>query len=163
MKALAGPAILIYTLTLTFATVDWVMSITPEWFSSIYGVMFAIGHGLTIFAFSIIFVCWLAKMSPMKEFIGTKQLHDLGKLQFAFVVLWAYIELSQFIIIWSANLGEETPWLLDRATPFFQPISFMVVIGQFAIPFFILLKPANQTAVRPAAQGVHVAAVRPHC
>jgi len=90
-------------------------------------------------AASIIMVVWLSKWQPMKDELATKNLHDLGKLLFAFVVLWAYIELSQFIIIWSANLPEEIPWLMNRSQGGIKLMSFLLVMFQFAVPFLILL------------------------
>jgi hypothetical protein len=139
MKALSGPAIILYILALTGAAVDWSMSITPEWFSSIYGVMFAIGQGLTVLGFCCIMMVWLSKLQPLKTSFTVKQQHDLGKLLFAFVVLWAYIEVSQLIIIWSGNLPEETPWYINRMSGPLTPLTIFVFLFHFFVPFALLL------------------------
>ena len=139
MKFLAGPALLIYVLAMTVAAIDWVMSLEPTWFSSIYGVMFCIGQGITILAFNIVFLTWLAKFEPMKSALKVNRLHDLGNLQFAFIILWAYIELSQFIIIWSAGLPEEITWYMNRSRNGFEYVSAALVLLQFVFPFLLLI------------------------
>jgi len=139
MKFLAGPALLTYVLTMTMASVDWVMSLEPAWFSSIYGAMFFIGQGLTTMAFTIVFVVWLSKFQPMKTELRVNRLHDLGNLQFAFIILWAYMEVSQFIIIWSAGLPEEITWYMNRSRHGFEYVSTALVMLQFFIPFFVLI------------------------
>ncbi|MFT5123722.1 MAG: hypothetical protein ACI9TH_000628 [Kiritimatiellia bacterium] len=139
MKCLAGPALLIYVLTMTVASVDWVMSLEPGWFSSIYGAMFFIGQGLSTMAFTIVFVIWLSKYQPMKTELKVNRLHDLGNLQFAFIILWAYMEVSQFIIIWSAGLPEEITWFMNRSRNGFEYVSTALVMMQFFIPFFVLI------------------------
>ena len=139
LKFIAGPGLLLFSLTVTVASIDWVMSIEPTWFSSIFGVMFMIGQGLTIWALSILVVTYLARFQPMKEALNLKSQHNLGNLMFAFVILWAYIELSQFIIIWSANLPEEIPWYMNRSDGGFRYMSIFLVMFQFAIPFLLLL------------------------
>jgi hypothetical protein len=139
MKFLAGPALLIYVLAMTVAAIDWVMSLEPTWFSSIYGVMFCIGQGITILAFNIVFITWLAKFEPMKSALQVNRLHDIGNLQFAFIILWAYIELSQFIIIWSANLPEEITWYMNRSRNGFQYVTAALIFLQFVFPFLLLI------------------------
>lgn len=139
MKFWAGPCIILAGMAMTFASFDWAMSMRPEWFSSIYGVIFLIGQGLETMAFSIIMVCWLSQWQPIKGFLSQKRLHNLGNLMFAFVILWAYTNLAQFIIIWSANLPEEVTWYMNRAGSPFTFISAFLVIFHFALPFLILL------------------------
>jgi len=157
MKFLAGPALLIYVLAMTVAAVDWVMSLEPTWFSSIFGVMFCIGQGITILAFNIIFITWLAQFEPMKSALKVNRLHDIGNLQFAFIILWAYIELSQFIIIWSANLPEEITWYMNRSRNGFEYVSTALVLLQFVIPFLLLLSRGTKrvaSTVRKIAMGI---------
>lgn len=139
MRFLAGPGLLVYLLTLTFASVDWVSSLEPMWFSSIYGVIFFVGQLLTILAFSLTLLVWLSQWEPIKTSLTTDRLHNVGKLQFAAVVLWAYMEVSQFIIIWSADLPEEITWFMNRAYGPFKTLTVVIVLAQFVLPFLILL------------------------
>lgn len=139
MKAWAGPALLTYVLLFSFFAFDWMMSMEPEWFSSIYGVIWLIGQGVSTFAFCLIMVCWLAQASPIKENLPADRLHNIGNLQFAFVIIWTYVNVAQFIIIWSANLPEETPWYLNRGYGMFQGLTIFLFLFQFVVPFLILL------------------------
>jgi len=132
--------IALYVLTMTFAAVDWGMSLEPHWFSAIYGGIFVIGQGLTTFAFMIMMVGLLANRKPLSQILVTKQFHDLGNLLFAFTILWTYFSLSQFLIMWSGNLPEETPWYLRRQQPGWNELAVFIVLFQFAIPFFLLLQ-----------------------
>src|SRR5262245_47664422 len=114
LEIISGPGLVVFIMTATFAAIDWVMSLDPHWFSTIYGILFIIGHGLSTLAFAIIVVYLLSKHQPLAEVISPRQFHDLGTLMFAFVMLWAYISFSQFLIIWSGNLPEEIPWYVHR-------------------------------------------------
>ena len=105
---------LVYALTMTFAMVDWTMSVNAHWFSTIWGMLYAGGQGLSAFAFGIIVLLMLAQSAPLNRVSTPHHFHDLGKLLFAFLMLWAYLSFSQFLIIWSANLPEEIPHYLDR-------------------------------------------------
>ena len=138
-RFLAGPLALIYVLTVTFWSVDVVMSLEPMWFSSIFGVMFACGHMLTILTFGILFLLFLSRWEPIKSELTVERQHDLGKLLFAFVIFWAYVEVSQYLIYWHANLPEEVVWYANRSTKFYQPVSLVLVMSQFVIPFLVLL------------------------
>jgi len=139
MRFIAGPMALIYVLTVTIASVDWIMALEPAWFSSIFGVMMAAGHMLTMLSFGIVFLTFLAQWEPVKRSFTLERQHDLGKLLFAFVVFWTYIELSQFIIYWHANLPEEITWYMNRQTGGFNGLSWLLFMSQFAIPFLVLL------------------------
>lgn len=144
MRFIAGPLALIYVLTVTIGSVDWVMSLEPAWFSSIFGVMLAAGHMLSMLTFGIIFVTWLSKWEPMKTAFTLKRQHDLGKLLFAFVIFWTYIELSQFIIYWHANLPEEITWYMNRQVGGYNFLSWMLMLSQFAIPFLVLISQGTK-------------------
>jgi len=146
MKFLAGPALLLYSITLTGAAVDWVMSIEPMWFSSIFGVIFFVGQFLTILSFSLVFLVWLSKFEPIKSSLTPDRLHSLGKLQFAAVILWAYMEVSQFIIIWSTDLPEEITWYMNRAYGPFKILTAVLVLAQFFLPFLLLLNRHSKRA-----------------
>jgi hypothetical protein len=144
MRFMAGPMALIYILTVTIASVDWIMSLEPAWFSSIFGVMTASGHMLTMLTFGIVFLNWLSKWEPIKTAFTAKRQHDLGKLLFAFVVFWTYIQLSQFIIYWHANLPEEITWYMNRQVGGFNGVSWILIMSQFVIPFLVLLSRSTK-------------------
>src|SRR5688572_14964873 len=123
LRSLAGPAIGLYVISMTLAAVDWAMSLEPHWFSTLYGLYFVVGQGLTTFAFAILLSAWLAPREAFARWLTADHFHDLGKLLFAFVLLWAYLAYSQYLIIWSANLAEETPWYLNRSSHGWQVLA----------------------------------------
>lgn len=144
MKWIAGPVALFHFLFMTGAAIDWGMSLEPVWFSSIYGVMFVIGQVLSILGLSILVLGWLSDCQPFKSTLTHDRMHSLGKLQFAFIVFWTYVELSQFVIIYAANLPEENTWYINRAgAPGFNSpyalLTFGLVCMQFVLPFLVLL------------------------
>lgn len=139
MQMLGGPILVAYVLTVTFASIDWVMSLDPHWFSTIYGVIFVVAQALGTLAFAIVVVARLAPYEPLAGKISEKQFHDLGTLLLAFVMLWAYVAFSQFLIIWSANLPEEIPWYIHRMHGGWGVIGVALVILHFALPFVLLL------------------------
>jgi hypothetical protein len=136
---LSGPGLVVFGITLTLASVDWIMSVDPHWFSTIYGFMMVAGSGLAGLAFIILTVFTLMREAPMAGVMQEKHLHDLGKLTFAFVMLYAYLAFSQFLIIWSANLPEEIPWYLRRYQGGWQVFFLLLTFGHFVVPFAILL------------------------
>lgn len=138
-RNLSGPGMVLYVITMTFAAFDWGMSLEPHWYSAIYGVVFMIGQGLATFAFVIMIGALIAKRKPFSELAATKLYHDLGNLLFAFTILWAYMSLSQFIIIWSGNLPAETPWYIHRMGDGWNGVAILVLLVQFTLPFFLLL------------------------
>jgi hypothetical protein len=139
MRAVSAPGLVIFTFVTTFAFIDWIMSLEPNWFSTIYGVMFLVGQVLESFAFVIALVIILSKRSPLKEYVTVQHLHDLGNMMFAFMVLWAYLSFSQFLIIWAGNLPDEIPWYLRRLRGGWGWVALTLVIFHFAIPFVLLL------------------------
>jgi hypothetical protein len=144
----------VYALTMTFASVDWAMSLEPHWFSHIYGVIFIGGQILTAMMVAVAVMVRLAKIPSVGEFVDTDRFHDFGKLLLAFIMLWAYFALSQFLIIWSANLPEETPWYLTRRTGGWQVLAWALVLFHFVAPFVVLLsRHAKRT---PAVLGTIV-------
>jgi hypothetical protein len=126
-------------ITITFASVDWVMSLDPEWFSTIFGLLTVVGWGLTTFALTIIVLSKLEQTGVATDILKPRHFHDLGKLMLAFVMLWAYMGFSQFLIIWSGNLPEEIPWYVRRTTGSWGYVAIALVIGHFALPFILLL------------------------
>ena len=138
-QALSGPGLILYGLTASFSSVDWVMSLEPQWFSTIYGVIFIVGQALSAFAFCILLAQKLSDREPLAGAIAPRHFHDLGTLLFAFTMLWAYVNVSQFLIIWSANLPEEIPWYLRRISRGWEYPAVFLVVFHFAVPFMILL------------------------
>jgi hypothetical protein len=138
-RVLSGPGLVLYVITVTFMSVDWVMSLDPHWYSTIFGILTIGGQGLSTMAFTIIVMASLARFAPMSGIANAERFHDLGKLMFAFVMLWAYFSVSQLLIIWSANLPEEIPFYLERLHGPWYPVSIALLFGQFALPFLVLL------------------------
>jgi hypothetical protein len=126
-------------LTITFASVDWAMSVDPHWFSTIYGVLFMIGQALAALTFSIVLMSFLIGERPFAGVVEPSHVHDLGKLMLAFTMLWAYMHLSQFLITWSGNLPEEIPFYLRRSGGGWQYLAQFIVLFHFALPFLMLL------------------------
>jgi hypothetical protein len=138
-ERLSAPGLVVYALTMTLAMVDLVMSLDPHWISTIFGILMMGNQLLSGLAFSLIAVVMLTKSEPMSKIVHTSQFHDLGKILKGFVLLWSYFSLSQFLIIWSGNLPEETPWYLNRMQGGWEVIGVLIMVGCFALPFFILL------------------------
>jgi hypothetical protein len=140
MELLSRGGLVLVGLTMTFASIDWIMSLEPHWFSTIYGVLVMGGQVVTAMAFMIPVAALLANgRGPLAEVMSNEQFHDLGKLLMAFVMLWAYFMLSQFLIIWAGNLPEEIPWYLSRSQGGWQWIAILLILGYFVLPFLILL------------------------
>jgi hypothetical protein len=138
-RLLSAPGLLVYGLTVTFMSIDWVMSLDPYWFSTIFGVLFMGGQGLSAMAFAIAALMMLSAYPPLSNVVLPSHFHDLGKLLLAFVMLWAYFAFSQFLIIWSGNLPEEIPWYLHRLHGGWQAVALLVLLGHFVLPFLMLL------------------------
>jgi len=139
MRRVSAPGLVVFTFVTTFAFIDWIMSLEPHWFSTIYGAMFLIGQMLESFAFMILLVIVLSRVSPIKDYLTAQHLHDLGNMMFAWMVLWAYLSFSQFIIIWSGNLPDEIPWYLRRLKGGWGWVALAIVIFNFFTPFALLL------------------------
>lgn len=139
LQSLSGPGLVLYGLTVTFASIDWMMSLEPQWFSTMYGILIMGGQGLSAMAFIIAVVVVLSQYKPLSEVIKPRHLHDLGKLMLAFLMLWAYFGFSQFLIIWSGNLPEEIPWYVRRLQSSWKWLGLALVVLQFALPFVLLL------------------------
>ena len=139
LELISRGGLLLMGLTMTFAAVDWTMSLQPHWYSTIYGVIFMGGCALTAFAIVIPTVALLSVNPPVAGHVSDDQLSDLGKLLLAFVMLWAYFSLSQFLITWSGNLPEEITWYLDRIQGGWLWVIIAIVLFQFVMPFILLL------------------------
>jgi len=139
MKAVGSVGMVIFFLTMTFAATDWTMSAEPTFFSTMYPPIFIVGAGLTILAFSIIMVSRLKDYKPLSNVYNLELAHHLGNLLLAFTVLWAYVNFSQYLIIYSGNLAEEIPYYLRRDGGGLLEISVFLMTFHFMVPFFILL------------------------
>lgn len=137
--AFSGPTMVFYVLIVTFASVDWVMSLDVSWFSTIWGLLFAIGWALSCFCFTVIILAFFYDKAPMNRVLGKRHFHDLGKLMLALVMVWAYFNFSQYLIIWSGNLPEETQWYLTRMNGGWGAFGVFLLVFHFAVPFVILL------------------------
>jgi hypothetical protein len=142
MQMLSAGGLLGYGLTITFASFDWLMSLEPHWYSTIYGVLIMGGQALSAMAFSIVVLAWLARRAPFNELITANHFHDLGNLMMGFTMLWTYFGFSQYLIIWAANIPEETEWYLHRTGHGWQYMALVLVVFHFAVPFMVLLHRA---------------------
>ena len=154
MQAVAAPGMIIYAFTQTFAIIDWVMALEPHWFSTMFGVYFfaATTCGFTS---ALIIICFLLQRSGrVEQSITTEHYQDLGKFLFAFgIFFWAYIAYSQYMLIWYANIPEETIWFAIRQLGGWKGLSLLLVLGHFAGPFFVMISrhPKRWTGVLVAA------------
>ncbi len=138
-RLLSSVGLVAYGLTITFASIDWVMSLEPMWYSTIYGALFGTGQVLSAFAFAIAVVILLAARPELARLLSPENWRDLGNLLLAFVMLWAYLSFSQFLVIWSGNLPEEIPWYVRRLQGGWQVIGMLLIVFHFSLPFVLLL------------------------
>lgn len=136
---LSGGGIVLFVLVVTMASIDWTMTLEPHWFSTIWGFLFVAGWALSCFCFSVAVLAPLSNQSPLNKVLGKRHFHDIGKLMLALVMVWAYFNFSQYLIIWSGNLTEETPFYMIRGTGVWGVIGLVLVFFHFAFPFLILL------------------------
>jgi len=139
LRALSAPGLVLFALSVSFAVIDWVMSLTPPWISTIYPMIFIAGQGLTALCFMVMIATMLYKYHPMSTALKANDVHDLGKLMLAFTMLWAYFSFSQLLIIWSGNLPEEIPFFTRRFVGGWQQVGVFLALFHFAIPFVLLL------------------------
>jgi hypothetical protein len=153
-KVLAGPGIIIYVFVMTFAAIDWVMSISPHWASTIYGFLFVAGQLISSMSLMIAIVVLLARTGPLSGVLQPRHIQDLGKLLLTFVMLWAYFQFSQLLIIWSGNQPEEISFYYSRLHSQWGVVAVIVLIFHFFVPFFLLLSRGlkrNPTLLRGVA------------
>jgi hypothetical protein len=139
LRVLGGPGTIVLFLTGTFSAVDWVMSLEPDWISTIYGAMLVTGDAMATLALMIVVSARLSAARPISQIATPGRLNDLGNLLLAFVMLWAYMSYCQFLIIWSGNLIEEIPWYLRRTRGGWEWLALALIVFQFFLPFFVLL------------------------
>lgn len=138
-RRIGGPGLVVYGLTITFAVIDWVMSLNPDWVSTVYALIYVCGQMVFAICFGVIILFLATRLRPMSEFVKPDQFHDQGKLMMAFLMLWAYCSFSQWLIIWSGNVPDEITWYYDRTRGGWQYVGFILIILHFAVPFALLL------------------------
>jgi hypothetical protein len=138
-KAVSGPGLILYGFTISFAAIDWVMSLDPSWISTIFGLVILIGEVLSAMCFAVIVERILFKYKPMSEMLTPDFVHDHGKWMLTFIMVWAYFGFSQWLIIWAGNLPSEITYYIRRINGGWGYIGLFVVIFHFAVPFGILL------------------------
>ncbi|GAC1668020.1 MAG: hypothetical protein NVS9B4_23870 [Candidatus Acidiferrum sp.] len=138
-KMLAGPGIILYVFAMTFAAIDWVMSLTPHWASTIYGFLFVAGQLISSMSLMIAVVVLLSETTPMAGLVHKRHIHNLGKFLLAFTLLWAYFNFSQLLIIWAGNQPEEITFYRSRLYGSWGAVAVLILIFHFFVPFFLLL------------------------
>jgi len=147
LRGASALGLVLLFLTLTFASVDWGMSLAPHWFSTMYGVLFIVSAGLSALSFTIVLLAQLSAEEPFGTALQPVTVHDLGKLLLAFTMLWGYVNFSQFLIVWSGNVSEETPFYLSRMQGGWDVIGVVLILFHFALPFALLLsRPLKRNA-----------------
>ena len=139
LRALAGPAIIVMALTTTFASIDWIVSLTPHWYSTMFGVYFFAGSFVGFIALLSVVAAAMRRAGLLDTVVSPEHLHDIGKFLFAFTAFWAYIGFCQFFLMWYANLPEETFWFKVRIEGSWLPVTLVLMAGHFVIPFLYLM------------------------
>lgn len=161
MRRSSGPGLVLYGLTVTFAAIDWLMSLEPHWYSTIYGGLIGMGQVLSGFTFAVAVLMLLGTRPPLDRVLSTNNLRDLGSLMLAFVMVWAYLGFSQFLLIWSGNLEEEIPWYVARLQGGWSYVGLALILFHFALPFVLLLSAdLKRNRVTLAAVALLVLAMR---
>jgi hypothetical protein len=148
LSRLSAPGLVFYGLTLTFAVIDWAMSLEPDWYSTVYGMLWIVDTGLSALAFAIVAFAFLSDRPPLTEVARPDHFHDLGNLLFAFLMFWAYLAFVQLLIIWSGNIPEEIHWYLSRLRNGWEWAAALLILFQFFVPFFLLLSRRNKRSPR---------------
>ena len=156
LQRLSGPGLVLYGLTVTFSTIDWMMSLEPKWYSTIFGMIFIVSYALAALAFVIVVSHHIKDERLVAQVNSPDRFHDLGNLLLALVMLWAYMHFSQFLLVWSENLAEEIPWYLHRTSGGWQWVALALILFLFAFPFILLL---SRTTKRSTGTLSYVAAV----
>jgi hypothetical protein len=140
MRSISPLGLLLFVLSVTFAAFDWLMSLQPTWYSTIFGLYIYAGAFVASMALVCLIVTGLrASETPWGKLLTVDQQHNLGKLLFAFICFWAYMAFSQYMLIWAGNLPEELQWIISRSKGVWRPVGQFILIGHFLIPFFLLL------------------------
>ena len=153
LARVCAPGLVLYAFTITFASIDWVMSLEPHWYSTIFGMIFMTGQGLSALAFTTLVLVVLSRDRPFVDILRVTTMRDVGNLVLAFVMLWAYTSFSQLLLIWAGNLPEEIPWYVHRLGPDWQGIALTLAVFHFFVPFVLLLMRRTKQAL-PALRAV---------
>jgi hypothetical protein len=148
LENMSGPGLVLYGLTVTFFSIDWIMSLEPHWFSTIFGMIFMVLQVLGALALVILVAGLLSQSEPVADAITPDRFNDLGNFVLTFVMLWAYLSFSQFLIIWAGNLTNEIPWYVTRAEGGWAIVALFLIVVSFAIPFYLLLMRGIKRRVR---------------
>ena len=161
MQRLSGGGLVFLALSITFVGVDWFMSLNPDFYSTMFGFLFLNYLGLAGLAFTIIMATYLRGTEPMAELFRPSHFADYGKLTLAFVMMWAYFQFSQYLLVYAANLQEEIPYVLTRIDGGWQYLAIFLVIFQFAVPFALLLsRPLKRSPERLVKVAVFLLIIR---
>jgi hypothetical protein len=147
-KTVAGPGLILYGFTVSFAAIDWIMSLDPSWVSTIFGLVVLIGQVLAAMCFAVIIERILFDYEPMSTMLKPDFVHDHGKWMLAFTMVWAYFNFSQWLIIWAGNLPAEITYYLRRLNGGWGTVGLFIVIFHFAVPFAILLSRQFKRNIR---------------
>jgi hypothetical protein len=147
-KALSGPGLILYAFTISFAAIDWVMSIDPSWISTIYGLILLIGEVLSAMCFAVVIERILFNYRPMSLLLKPDFVHDHGKWMLTFTMVWAYFSFSQWLIIWAGNLPEEITWYMKRLSGGWGYVGLCLAVLHFAVPFVLLLSRPFKRDIR---------------
>ncbi len=139
MRRWAGPSMILFAITITFCAIDLIMSLDPKWFSTMFGVYYFASCVLAVNSSLALTLMWLQSKGRLTSSVTVHHFHDLGKMVFAFTIFWAYIGFSQFMLLWYANIPEETLWFKERFANSWGTLSWFLLFGHFVIPFFGLL------------------------
>jgi hypothetical protein len=150
-KAVAGPGLILYGFTITFAVIDWIMSLDPSWISTIFGLAILIGEVLSAMCFAVVIERILFNYKPMSDMLKPDYVHDHGKWILAFTMVWAYFNFSQWLIIWAGNLPNEITFYLTRLNGGWGKIGLIIVLFHFAVPFGTLLSRPFKRDIRKLA------------
>lgn len=146
-KKISAPGILLFAVSITFASFDWIMSLDPHWFSTIFGVYIFAGSFLGFMSIMILILAYLKKQNVMNDAVTVEHYHDISKMVFAFIIFWAYMAFSQYFLIWYANLPEENYWFLYRWENSWKYISLLIIFGHFVFPFLALITRMSKRCI----------------
>jgi hypothetical protein len=148
MNAISGPGLVFWGFAVSGAAVDWVMSLEPHWYSTIYGLLFIAIEALIALSFTLFMLRMLSDFPPIKDSVAPSRFNDLGNILLAFVMLWAYLSFDQLIITWAGNLKEEIPWYQQRAFGGWAPVGVALIVLHFFVPFLLLLQRGVKRRLR---------------
>lgn len=144
MRSLSGFGVALFVLTVTFFAFDVGMSLDPHWYSTMYGAHYMENAGLVTLAFLLLALTQIRRTEIFQQYVPVKPIHDLGKLLFAFTILWTYLSFGQYVIIWSGDIAEFTPWYIRREEGGWIWVVLALMVGSFFLPFFALLGRKNK-------------------